>query len=481
MKRDKIKIEMIGINKRYGDVIANKDIDFNLYEGEIRAIIGENGAGKSTLMRILSGMERPDSGEIRIDEIQLNLNQFSEFKKIAYSKQDFELIDEFKVYENIALGCEKKKLFIYDRKKTIDEVEELIADYSFDISAKSDAIDLSISQRQIVALLKFLYSKKEIIIFDEPGSILGNEANHFFKILKSLADLGKTIIIITHNYKEIEKIADRVSIMSRGGLKTFDNNPEDQVLRDLLTEDCTDKFKMENSESKKRLSIKFRNKIFEIGNEVLGIAEIGGKFSDCLIDYILGIKKSDDFVIKFDGTDISRIDSYERLKFGISYIPKERMTRGISRGLTVRENLIKPNGKFEGIFLNQSIIDEYCDKLKAEFNIEYESLDEDIYNLSGGNIQKVIIAREISNNPKLVIADNPTRGLDKFSAINFFERVKDMRKNTSFIYISSNPDELIGISDRIAIISSGILVDIVENKGINAMYIFEKMMRGRDG
>lgn len=485
-------IEMLNITKTFGDLKANDNITLQVKKGEIHALLGENGAGKSTLMNVLFGLYQPDSGEIRVKgkPVKITDPNVANDLGIGMVHQHFMLVDTFTVTENIILGMEPVKRGTIDIKDAAKEIEKLSKTYGLDVDPYAYISDISVGMQQRVEILKTLYRGADILIFDEPTAVLTpQEIDELLEIMQRLIKEGKSIILITHKLKEIMQAADRVTVIRRGkGIKTLnvsETNPDElaslMVGRDVHFE--IDKkpaepkdvvLKIENLVVKdyrgvdkvKGLNLSVRR------GEILGIAGVDGNGQSELIEAITGLRHVESGKIYLNGEDITNKKPREITETGIGHIPQDRQKHGLVLPYTVAENLIlqtyyqKPYSKM-GI-LNFKSIKENAHKIIEKYDVRTQSELSTAGSLSGGNQQKVIIGREIERDPDLLIAAQPTRGLD-VGAIEFIHKqlVEQRDKGKAVLLVSFELDEVMSVSDRIAVIFDGQIIGIVDPKETN--------------
>ncbi len=482
-------IEMRKITKKFGNFTANDSIDLTIEKGEVHALLGENGAGKSTLMNILYGLYTPTSGEIYLNgkKVEITNPNIAIENGIGMVHQHFMLVDTFTVVENIMLGMETTKGITLDIKKAIKQVEDLSAQYGLYVDPNAKIEDISVGMQQRVEILKALYRGADILILDEPTAVLTpHEIDELMEIIKNLSDQGKTIIIITHKLKEIKMSADNCTIIRRGKkidtVKVADVTEEDlaekMVGREVTFE--VEKIQQEAGEvvlEIKDLRIKDNRKLEAVSGlnlevkegEILGIAGIDGNGQSEFIEGITGLRKVESGSVKLHGVDITNKTPFEIIESGLSNIPEDRQRRGLVLDYTIAENMILENYYKEPFSkkgrLNHKSIKDHAKDLIEKFDIRPTDPDYLSGDLSGGNQQKVIIAREIYNNPEVLIAAQPTRGLD-VGAIEFVHKylVEQRNKGKAVLLISFELDEIINVSDRIAIIYEGQIVDIIDGK-----------------
>ena len=496
-------VSLKNIHKSFGDKKVLKGVDFDLHKCEVHALLGENGAGKTTLMNILYGMFPQTEGNIYIkgEEIINNSPKKAINMGIGMVHQHFMLIEPFTVTENIILGYEGKNSFFVDRKKARDEVIKLSKEYGLLIDPDSKVADISVGQQQRVEILKALYHGADILIFDEPTAVLTpQEINEFIEIVKKLTELGKSIIIITHKLKEIKAMADTCTVIRRGEYidKLIVKNvneaelAEKMVGRDVSFNVKKEKinlgeeiFKIEDlwvKDNRKVDKVKGLNLSIRKG-EILGIAGVDGNGQTELIDAISGMRKSQKGKVILKGEDITNKNPRNIIDLGMNQIPEDRQKRGLVLEYPIKDNLILEN--LDKDFSKKGILDfkkieENANSLIDKFDIRPNDINEKAGSLSGGNQQKVIIAREITNDPDLLIAAQPTRGLD-VGAIEFIHQylVELRNQGKAVLLISFQLDEVMDLSDRICVIYDGQIVGELDPKETDE-YEVGRLMAGGD-
>ena len=474
-------LEMRGITKSFGSVMANNRVDLTVRCGEIHSLLGENGAGKTTLMRILYGMIKPDSGEIYIKGRKVNFRNPQDALRhgIGMVHQHFMLSDTMTVAENITLGSEPRRGFFYDREKAIREVEELSKKYSFRVDPRAKIETLSVGTKQRVEIMKALYRKSDLIILDEPTAVLTtNEVQELFKVLRELRDDGKTIIIITHKLKEIMQISDRVTIMRNGEYictkDTCSTNPQElaemMVGRKVnltvekstgIPEDAPVLFELRNAVYRENKTEHLSGVSLKLhAGEILGICGVEGNGQTQLIEVITGIRPLTEGEIVVKGQTVVSCSPRKMVELGIGHIPEDRGTRGLVKELTIRDNIVIGYQKRKAFsrkgILNTKYLNEYSRDVAEKFSIKADSISSPISSLSGGNQQKVIIGRVLSQDPDIIIAAQPTRGVDIGSIEYIHEKLLEMKKaGKAILLISADLDEIRKLSDNIAVIYNG--------------------------
>lgn len=495
-------VSLKNIHKSFGDKKVLKGVDFDLHKCEVHALLGENGAGKTTLMNILYGMFPQTEGNIYIkgEEIINNSPKKAISMGIGMVHQHFMLIEPFTVTENIILGYEGKNSFI-DRAKAKKEVVKLSQEYGLIIDPDSKVADISVGQQQRVEILKALYHGADILIFDEPTAVLTpQEINEFIEIVEKLTELGKSVIIITHKLKEIKAMADTCTIIRRGeyidkvNVKDVSEADlaEKMVGRDVSFNVKKEKidlgeeiFKIEDlwvKDNRKVDKVKGLNLSIRKG-EILGIAGVDGNGQTELIDAISGMRKAQKGKVILKGEDITNKAPRNIIDLGMNQIPEDRQKRGLVLEYPIKDNLILEN--IDKDFSKNGILDfkkieENANNLIEKFDIRPNDINEKAGSLSGGNQQKVIIAREITNDPDLLIAAQPTRGLD-VGAIEFIHQylVELRNQGKAVLLISFQLDEVMDLSDRICVIYDGQIVGELDPKETDE-YEVGRLMAGGD-
>ncbi|WP_163655696.1 ABC transporter ATP-binding protein [Listeria sp. PSOL-1] len=480
-------IEMLGIRKEFSGFVANDNITLQLKQGEIHALLGENGAGKSTLMNVLFGLHEPDGGEIRVRGKEQNISSPNKANELGIGMvhQHFMLVDKFTVAENIILGKEPSKLGMIEKKKAIQEIEEISERYGLRVNPHAKVRDISIGMQQRVEILKTLYRGANILIFDEPTAVLTpQEIKELTQIMRTLIKEGKSIILITHKLKEIMDVCDRVTVIRRGKsmgtVKVSETNPQElanmMVGREVIfkTEkkpslpgsDVLEIKDLVVKESRGIESVRGLNLTVRSG-EIVGIAGVDGNGQSELIQAISGLTKIAHGSISLNGSFIHNRRPRKITEAGLGHIPEDRHKHGLVLEMTIGENIALQTYYKRPIsnagFLNHQAMYDFARELIKEYDVRTSSEYVAAKSLSGGNQQKAIIAREISRNPDFLIAAQPTRGLD-VGAIEFIHRrlIEERDKGKAVLLMSFELDEIMNVSDRIAVIYEGKIVAIVK-------------------
>ena len=476
-------IELLGVTKRFGEVVANDNVNLTVRKGEILSILGENGSGKTTLMNMLSGIYFPDEGEIRVNGKTVTIRSPKDSFELGIGMihQHFKLINILTAAENIILGLPGKERL--NLKQVEKEVKELTDRYGFDLNPSQKIYDMSVSQKQTVEIVKVLYRGADILILDEPTAVLTpQETEKLFAVLRNMRKAGKSIIIITHKLNEIMAVTDRVTVLHKGKcvgtVNTKDvtkqelstmmvgrpvqleinkakSNPGDVV---LSVENLTVPSKIHKSDAVKGVSFNVRK------GEIVCIAGIDGNGQTELIYGLTGLEKTTSGTIKLCGTDISHASIRERAQAGMSHIPEDRHKHGLVLPYTLEQNLVLQKYR-EKQFQNHGFIKfgevrKYAEKLIEEYDIRSGQGPITVTrSMSGGNQQKAIIARELDRDEPLIIAVQPTRGLD-VGAIEHIhgQLISERDKDKAILLVSLELDEVLSLSDRILVMYEGEIV-----------------------
>ncbi len=480
-------LEMRGITKRFPGVLANDRVDFDVRRGEIHTLLGENGAGKSTLMKILYGLYQQDEGDVLIEGEVIDLKEPADAIEhhIGMIHQHFMLVPTLTVAENVALGLSPPTQIRPNLDAVSARIEELAETYGLQVDPNALVWQLAVGERQRVEIIKALYRDAELLVLDEPTAVLTpQEVDDIFITLRQMAKDGKGLIFISHKLHEVMALSDRITVMRHGAV-TGHTVPAETSRADLATMMVGREVRLapdrpEVEVGDVRLAIRDLRVIGDRGTEavsgleldarageILGIAGVSGNGQRELAEAIVGLRPSASGTIELEGTDIGTAPPAEVRAAGVSYVPEERMRDGAVGDFTVEENLILINHTSDEMakrgFLQFEAIKDHCEKLVAEYAVKTPSLDTPTHNLSGGNIQKLILARELSAHPRVLIAAQPTRGVDIGAAEYIHARLVDARTTgTAIVVISEDLDEVLGLSDRVAVMFEGEIVGIVD-------------------
>ena len=484
-------IEMLHITKEFPGIKANDDITLQLRRGEIHALLGENGAGKSTLMSVLFGLYQPDQGEIRKDGKVVKINNPNDATAlhIGMVHQHFKLIDVFTVLDNIILGAEDTKLGFLSKKKARAKVAELSERYGLKVDLDAKIEDITVGMQQRVEILKMLYRDNEVLIFDEPTAVLTpQEIDELMKIMKGLAAEGKSILFITHKLAEIMAVSDRCTVLRKGKyigtVNTADTNQAElsrmMVGRDvqlvvdkkpaapadavLTVENLSVKSKLYNREAVKNVSLKAH------AGEIVCIAGIDGNGQSELVHAITGLEKASKGKIVICGQDVTTASIRKRSKAGMAHIPEDRHKHGLILDNTLEQNLVlqkyyEPQFQTSG-FIRFDAVRAYAESLIDQYDVRSGQGPVTLTrSMSGGNQQKAIIAREMDRNLPLIVAVQPTRGLD-VGAIEYIhsQLVTARDAGKAVLLVSLELDEVMNLSDRILVMYEGEIVGELDPK-----------------
>jgi len=483
-------VEMRGITKIYPNgIAANQAVDFSVRAGEIHALMGENGAGKSTLMKILMGLEQPQEGEIYLSDEKVSFAspQAAIAKGVGMVHQHFMLVPSLTVAENMVLGIEPKKHGVFfDQKGAVALTKEYSERYGLPIDPGAKIADISVGMKQKVEILKALVRGAKILILDEPTAVLTTrETQELFKQLLILKEQGFTVIFISHKLWEVKQITDRITIMRSGksmGVHTTADISEQEISRLMVGRDVMLSLEKEKAQpAGPVLKVRGLNYTNQWGNqmlkdvsftvragEILGIAGVEGNGQSDLVRILWGFESPDSGSATFEDAEILGKPQSKLRDIGISYIPEDRMVYGAAGGASVEENIISDrvyqNRLNKGPFFNARAISEECDDLIKRFKVLARSRKQRVGMLSGGNIQKVVVAREFSAGPKLIIAEQPTRGID-VGATEFIrdQMVELSRQGAGVLLVSADLSEVMQLSDSLIIMYSGEVVAYFED------------------
>jgi simple sugar transport system ATP-binding protein len=480
-------LELRGVSKSFGNLIANDQINLKVGKGEIHAILGENGAGKSTLMNIVYGLLQPDSGEILVDDQIVKIFEPSDAIKhgIGMVHQHFMLIPVFTVAENIALGREKSKFGIMSLAEIKVKIKKLSDEFKFDIDPDAIIEDLPVGVQQRVEIVKALMYDAKVLILDEPTAVLTpQETDELLNVMKVLKSKGTSIIFITHKLREVKEVADKITIIRLGKVvgtqlptasqeelaslmvgRQVDLTPNKTAFNPGANVLEINKLNIFNDAGRKvvnNLSLNIR------AGEIVAIAGVQGNGQSELARALLNLEKHSSGSIKLDGQEIQGFTVRDSLRAGIAYIPESRELDGLISTFSITENLILDVHDLEPVAsrgqLNRAYIENNATTLVKEFDVRTQSIEDNSSSLSGGNKQKVVLARELSREVKLVVAAQPTRGLDVGSIEFVYEKLLAERANKkAILLISSELDEVMELADRIAVIYKGEIVGVVDS------------------
>ena len=502
---DNVAIELRGITKRFGSVVANHNVDLSVKNGEILSLLGENGSGKTTLMNMISGIYFPDEGHIFIDgkEVVIRSPKDAFDHKIGMIHQHFKLVDIFTAAENIVLGLDEK----YNINNTAKKVAEISKKYGFDIDPNKKIYEMSVSEKQTVEIIKVLYRGANILILDEPTAVLTpQETQKFFAVLKRMKEDGKAIIIITHKLHEVMAISDRVSVLRKGEYVGTVNTSETN--NDQLTEMMVGKkidLNIERSEPKnpqKRLEVRHINCISREGvkllndvsfyansGEILGIAGIAGSGQRELLEAIAGLQHIDSGEIIYNDPKTGKVEDLRdktpmqirNLGVRLSFVPEDRLGMGLVGNMDIIDNMmLRSYNKGKSVFLSRKKPKTLAEKIIEQLEVVTPSAQTPVRRLSGGNVQKVLVGREIAAAPSVLMAAYPVRGLDINSSYTIYNLLNAQKENgVAVIFVGEDLDVLLELCDRILVIGGGSVTGIVDGRHTSKSEIGLLMTKSR--
>jgi len=494
-------VSLRGVVKSFPDVLACDHVDFTLRRGEVHALLGENGAGKTTLMNILFGLQKPDAGEIWVRGRRVNILSPRDAMKLGIGMvhQHFRLIPTHTVAENVVVGSGG---FFINSRKVSQELSSIISFYGWRISPQDRVWQLSAGERQQVELLKILYRKASILILDEPTSVLTPlETRVLFSTLRMMAGKGLGVIFITHKLDEVFAVSDRITVMRKG--KVVGTVQTGQTNNDQLANLM---FGRPVAVIPKQRALKVGGVALSLDNlwvqddkglmavagvtlevragEIVGVAGVAGNGQQELLESVVGLRKVRSGTITIDGVDVTNRDVSSRARLGVAYIPSEN-SRSIAYGMSVAENLVlksvhsRPLSRL--LFLNWKAVREHSEKLIREFDIVTPSAETKARNLSGGNLQRLTLARELSGlpsrePPRLIIAGYPTRGLDA-AAADFVRRLllEFRSQGSAVLFVSEDLEEVMMLSDRVAVMFKGKIAGLLKQEECNVGLLAQLM------
>jgi general nucleoside transport system ATP-binding protein len=476
-------LEVHGITKTFPGVIANQDVDLVLHEGEIHCLLGENGAGKSTLMNVVFGLYQPDAGTIRVrgEEVSFHGVNDAIARGIGMVHQHFQLIPVFTVAENVVLGDELAKNGLLDMREARRRIRELAGRYGLFVDPDAKVGDLSVGEQQRVELVKALFREADILILDEPTAVLTpGEVDDFFGVVRNLVDQGKSIIFITHKLREVLAVADRITVL-RGGRVAGTADPStatQQSLANMMVgRDVV--FQVQKPEASPGetairvtdLRVKDDRGVQTVNGfgvevrrgEIFGVAGVEGNGQRELVEAMAGMRRKVGGRVEMLGRDVTRLSPRKITELGVAHIPEDRNKHGVVGSYSIADNLVL-NRYYQAPFARHGIretepIRQEARRLVARFDVRTPGIDVPVNNLSGGNQQKVIVARELTGNVKVLLVAQPTRGLDVGSIEFIHKQIIALRDaGAAVLLVSAELDEILSLSDRIGVLYRGKLV-----------------------
>lgn len=470
------------ISKRFGDFYANRDVDLSVARGEVHTLLGENGAGKSTLMNILIGLYQPTEGKIFLNGKEVRIESPSQAVALGIGMvhQHFMLVEAMTVFENIILGGRNSSGIFIDREARRKEILELSERYGLDVELDKLITEISVGAQQRVEILKALYHGAELLILDEPSAALTDiEVEGLFAIMRKLIGEGKSIIFISHKMREVLHISDRITILRAGQVVTTVDRAETdgQALASMMIGRELSGSHYEKRVSKDRPVVRLDRVDYDKASkhnglngvslevrqgEIVGIAGVDGNGQTQLAQLVTGVIAPQSGAISFDEKHVAVFDPSAFIESGVAHVPEDRNLQGLIGSMSVADNLVlKSTGtsafsKWRGLLLKKNAIGDYSRKMAQRYDIRCTSVDQDVRSLSGGNQQKVILARELESDPSLLVAAHPTRGLD-IGATRFVhdQMIAARDRGVGILLISADFDEILEMSDRILVIFEG--------------------------
>ncbi len=486
-------IELKGVTKRFGSVVANNQVDLALKKGEILSILGENGSGKTTLMNMLSGIYYPDEGQILINgkEVSINCPKDAFDLGIGMIHQHFKLIDILTAAQNIILGLDGAMKL--DMKKVNQEIDALVSKYGFDLTPAEKIYNMSVSQKQIVEIVKVLYRGADILIFDEPTAVLTpQETQRLFTVLKKMKLLGKSIIIITHKLNEVLEISDRVAVLRKGKCEGVVETKDATAasLTELMVGEKVELNIQRSDPQKPEKRIEMRGvtvrnseglsilkdiSFVAKSGEILGIAGISGNGQKELLEAIAGIQKIDSGEILYyppNGANVEKLSEktvreIQNLKISLSFVPEDRLGMGLVGSMDLTDNMMirsYRSGKSR-FFTDRKTPQKLAKRIVDKLEVATPDIDTPVRRLSGGNVQKILVGREIALNPDVLMVAYPVRGLDITSSYTIYNLLNEQKeKGVAVMCVGEDLDVLLQLCDRILVLCEGRISCIVNAK-----------------
>ncbi|MCQ2470948.1 MAG: ABC transporter ATP-binding protein [Clostridia bacterium] len=500
-------IELRNITKTFGSIVANKDVSLTVDRGEILSILGENGSGKTTLMNMLAGIYFPDHGEIFIngEEVVIKSPKDSFAHGIGMIHQHFKLVDVFSAVENIVLGIEEKGR--YNLKESAKAIKKICDAYGFEIDLNKKIYEMSVSEKQTVEIIKVLYRGADILILDEPTAVLTpHETSKLFNVMRNMKKDGKSIIIITHKLNEVLEISDKVSVLRKGvyigTINTAD--ADESILTEMMVgkkvdlnieradiENKEDRLIIENISYNNREGVNILNHVnfTAKSGEILGIAGIAGSGQRELLESIAGLRHLSSGSILYNNAETGEKENLRdktplqirEMGIRLSFVPEDRLGMGLVANMDIIDNMtLRSYKKGKSVFVEKKAPTDLANEIIEELEVVTPSAKTPVRRLSGGNVQKVLVGREIKANPKVLMVAYPVRGLDINSSYMIYSLLNEQKeKGTSVIFVGEDLDVLIELCDRIVVISSGEISGIVDARNTTKEEIGVLMTKGR--
>ena len=495
-------VSVRNVTKRFGPVLANDKVCLDVYRGEILALLGENGSGKTTLMNMLSGIYFPDEGEICINGKPVTISSPKESFRLGIGMihQHFKLVDVFTAAENIVLGLPEK----LDMKTAVRKIQKICDDYGFDIDPKQKIYNMSVSQKQTVEIIKVLYRGADILILDEPTAVLTpQETDKLFAILRNMRNAGKAIVIITHKMHEVESLSDRVAVLRKGqyvgDVKTSETNAQELTNMMVghavkLNIDRTDPVDPRPRIEVRDLTVRSEEGTTKLDHvtftantgEILGIAGIAGSGQKELLEAIAGLQPVDEGSICYiedDGTPDNLIGkdplTIQDMGVSLSFVPEDRLGMGLVANMDLADNMmLRTFRRGRSFFTDRKGPRKIAENVVHDLEVSTPSLSTPVRKLSGGNVQKVLVGREITSAPKVLLTAYAVRGLDINSSYTIYNLINDQKKRgVAVIYVGEDLDVLVELCDRILVLCGGKVSGIIPGRGADKREIGMMMTR----
>ncbi len=495
-------VSVRNVTKRFGPVVANDKVCLDIYRGEILALLGENGSGKTTLMNMLSGIYFPDEGEIYINGKPVSITSPRESFRLGIGMihQHFKLVDVFTAAENIVLGLEEK----LDMKTAIRKIQKICDDYGFDIDPRQKIYTMSVSQKQTIEIIKVLYRGADILILDEPTAVLTpQETDKLFAILRNMRNAGKAIVIITHKMHEVESLSDRVAVLRKGqyvgDVKTSETNA--QELTNMMVGHAV-KLNIDRSEpvnpqpriEVRDLTVKDEEGTVKLDHvsftahsgEILGIAGIAGSGQKELLEAIAGLQVVDSGSITYVGHKGRREEligkdplTIQDMGVSLSFVPEDRLGMGLVGNMDLSDNMmLRTFRRGRSFFTDRKGPRKIAENVVRELEVSTPSLNTPVRRLSGGNVQKVLVGREITSAPKVLLTAYAVRGLDINSSYTIYNLINDQKKRgVAVVYVGEDLDVLVELCDRILVLCGGKVSGLIPGRGADKRQIGMMMTR----
>lgn len=484
-------LRLENMTKKFGEVYANKNINLTIMEGEVHTLLGENGAGKSTLMNIIIGLYHPTKGSIYHEGKKVKIDSPAKAVKLGIGMvhQHFMLIEAMTVFENIILGSKKDHSVFIKKDKVKAEIKALADKYGLDIELDKEITEISVGGQQRVEILKALYRGAKVLILDEPTAALTDiEVEGLFRIVKKLTNENKSVVFISHKMREVLEISDRITILRHGEtVKTLEKDHTDAselanlMIGKELVESVYEKLSVAKDPVLELNKVSYLKESKHNGingitlsvykGEILGIAGVDGNGQSQLAQVITGVLTPKEGSVKLKNKLVKRFNPLEFIKSNVSHIPEDRNKMGLIGKMSVKENLVlkstdsKKLSIGRGSFLKKKVISSYGNSLKDKYDIRCASIEQETRNLSGGNQQKIVLARELEEDPDLLVAVHPTRGLDVGATKYVHDKMISSRdKGCGVVLFSADFDEVLKLSDRIVVMFEGQVVGVYSGK-----------------